>query len=79
MRVSISLQASFTDTSVRSLAFLIYAIVVSCIRLWAVSGRNGGEAPEPDGEIELAPTNKWYSRVPNAEGENEMHVIGEDD
>ncbi|KIP03045.1 hypothetical protein PHLGIDRAFT_121934 [Phlebiopsis gigantea 11061_1 CR5-6] len=62
-----------------SLAFLIYAIVVSCIRLWAVSGRNGGEAPPPDGEIELAPTNKWYSRVPDAEGEGEMHVIGDDD
>ena len=79
MRLRILLQEVFANLSHRSLAFLIYAIVVSCIRLWAVSGRNGGEAPEPDGEIELAPTNKWYSRVPNADGENEMHVIGEDD
>lgn len=63
----------------RSLAFLIYALVVSRIRLWATSGQNAVSSAPVEGAIELAPASKWYSRVPDGEAETENHVIGDDD
>lgn len=62
-----------------SLAFLIYALVVSRIRLWATSGRNATSSTPGEGSIELAPATKWYSRVPEGETEVESHVIGDDE
>lgn len=64
-----------------SLAFLIYALIVSRIRLYATSGRNGSTNPSADESIELAgvPASKWYARVPNGDAEPEHHVIGDDD
>ena len=72
---------NFEIDPARSLAFLIYALVVSRIRLWATSGRNAEGAARDDGAIELAPAAKWYSRVPAGEGEGEggVHVIGDDE
>ncbi|GJE98791.1 Ytp1 domain-containing protein [Phanerochaete sordida] len=61
-----------------SLAFLIYALAVSRIRLWASSGRHAAAA-QGDGAIELAPAGKWYARVPGGEPEGAAHVIGDDD
>lgn len=62
-----------------SLAFLIYALVVSRIRLWATSGRNSTSETPVEGAIELAPASKWYSRVPDGEAEVDNHIIGDDD
>ncbi len=68
------------NTPVISLAFIFYALVVSLINLWAVSGRNstlsGGE-----NDIELTPASKWYARVPgtDTEAEGARHIIGDDD
>ena len=63
-----------------SLAFLIYALVVSRIRLWATSGRNAATDSNSEGGIELTdvPASKWYAPVPNGEGEP-AHVIGDDE
>ncbi|KAF7370997.1 Protein YTP1 [Mycena sanguinolenta] len=67
-----------------SIAFLLYALIVYVIHVYATTGRNAPSASSTsDGNnIEMtAPRNKWYSRVPNAEsGEGEaLHVIGEDE
>ncbi|EKM50570.1 uncharacterized protein PHACADRAFT_213483 [Phanerochaete carnosa HHB-10118-sp] len=62
-----------------SLAFLIYALIVSRINLWATSGRNAASSTQAAGAIELAPTTKWYSRVPAGDTEIEAHVIGDDE
>ena len=60
-------------------ALVIYALVVSRIRLWATSGRNAASATSGEGAIELAPASKWYSRVPEGDADAEAHVIGDDD
>ncbi|KAJ6485716.1 hypothetical protein C8R45DRAFT_997595 [Mycena sanguinolenta] len=67
-----------------SIAFLLYALIVYVIHVYATTGRNAPSASsKSDGNnIPMtAPRNKWYSRVPNAEsGEGEaLHVVGEDD
>jgi len=65
-----------------SLAFLIYALVVSRIRLYATSGRNTSNGSSQDeGGIELAgvPASKWYAPVPSGDAEVEHHVIGDDE
>ena len=61
-----------------SLAFLIYALVVTLIHLWATAGRNAPEAGA-DASIELTSPTKWYAPVPDADVEAERHVIGDDD
>ena len=71
------------------MAFLIYAVVVSRIRLYVTSGRNASNSASGDGDIELTtPSTKWYARVPNADADADAdadtvgvghHVIGEDD
>ncbi|KAI0091561.1 hypothetical protein BDY19DRAFT_931111 [Irpex rosettiformis] len=63
-----------------SLAFLIYALVVSRIRLWATSGRNASNSSGDEGSIELTdvPASKWYAPVPSGDGEP-SHVIGDDE
>lgn len=64
-----------------SLAFLIYALIVSRIRLYSTSGRNASTNAANDEQIELAgvPASKWYARVPNAEVDADNHVIGDDE
>lgn len=63
-----------------SLAFTIYTIIVVLINLYATSGRNAASAGTQEGAIELASSNKWYARVPNAEDDRTApHVIGDDD
>ncbi|KAJ6605844.1 hypothetical protein B0H10DRAFT_2076115 [Mycena sp. CBHHK59/15] len=60
-----------------SIAFLLYALIVFVIHLYATTGRNA--AAREDNSIAMtAPRSKWYSRVPNAEA-GPMHVVGEDD
>ncbi|THG93132.1 hypothetical protein EW026_g8023 [Hermanssonia centrifuga] len=61
-----------------SIAFIIYALVVGLIRLYATSGRNAPASSANEGGIELTATSKWYSRVPDADVEGE-HIIGEDE
>lgn len=65
-------------TFVHSLAFLIYSLVVTLIRLWTTAGRNGSTSGS-DGSIELTQTSKWYAPVPSGDVEGERHVIGEDE
>ncbi|KAH9940736.1 uncharacterized protein BXZ73DRAFT_98566 [Epithele typhae] len=70
-----------------SLAFILYALIVSLINLYAISGRNAASAAVRDGgAIELrAPTNnKWYSRVPATpltavDREDNHHILGDDE
>ncbi|KAJ7623655.1 hypothetical protein FB45DRAFT_111936 [Roridomyces roridus] len=64
-----------------SIAFLLYALIVFLIHLYATTGRN---APTKEDGNNIALTtprgSKWYSRVPNAEREQRpLHVVGEDD
>jgi hypothetical protein len=75
---AVSAYLAVADTLL-SLAFLIYALVVSRIRLWATSGKNAAGATQAEGAIELAPASKWYSRVPAGDVDGEAHVIGDDD
>ncbi|OJT03295.1 Protein YTP1 [Trametes pubescens] len=62
-----------------SIAFILYALIVSLISLYATSGRNAAPASSGDGAIELTQSNKWYARVPAADVEPGTHVIGDDD
>ncbi|KAI0954682.1 hypothetical protein AcW1_006493 [Taiwanofungus camphoratus] len=63
-----------------SLSFLLYTVIVSLINLYATSGRNAPSSTGIDHGIELAPTSKWYARVPVADVDaGPHHVIGEDD
>jgi hypothetical protein len=59
-----------------SIAFLLYALIVYVIHLYATTGRNA-PAKENGISIPMVPRNKWYSRVPSS-GEP-LHVVGEDD
>ncbi|KAJ3551229.1 hypothetical protein NM688_g4825 [Phlebia brevispora] len=63
-----------------SIAFLIYSLVVSLIRIWARLSENASSSTG-DGSIELSTASKWYAPVPgtDAEAEAARHVIGEDD
>ncbi|KAI0367628.1 hypothetical protein BV20DRAFT_1000356 [Pilatotrama ljubarskyi] len=63
-----------------SIAFILYALIVSLINLYATSGRNAAAATAArDGAIELTQSNKWYAPVPVADVEPASHVIGDDD
>ncbi|KAF7798706.1 hypothetical protein EIP86_009930 [Pleurotus ostreatoroseus] len=63
-----------------SIAFVIYALIVSLINVWAHSGRNGSSSDSSNG-IELTAASKWYAPVPavDTEAEAARHIIGEDD
>lgn len=61
-----------------SLAFVVYSLIVTLIRLWATTGRNSPSS-DTDGAIELAPASKWYAPVPGTDVEAERHIIGDDD
>jgi hypothetical protein len=67
-----------------SLAFLIYALIVFLLRLYSTTGRNASptsEGRENAAGYEMAPSNKWYARVPVAEqgSSRPAHVLGDDD
>ncbi|KAI0641976.1 hypothetical protein C8Q79DRAFT_265107 [Trametes meyenii] len=63
-----------------SIAFILYALIVSLINLYATTGRNATTAASGDGAIELTQSNKWYAPVPRADDvEPAHHVIGDDD
>lgn len=68
------------ETIGRSIAFLLYTLIVTLIHLYGTSGRNAVATPR-DGAIELTPSNKWYTPVPAGERDLEPanHVIGDDD
>ena len=71
---------TLTIRVVVSIAFVIYALIVSLINVWAHSGRNGSSSDSSNG-IELTAASKWYAPVPavDAEAEAARHIIGEDD
>ena len=71
---------TLTIHGIVSIAFVIYALVVSLINLWAHSGRNGASSDSSNG-IELTAASKWYAPVPavDTEAEAARHIIGEDD
>ncbi len=62
-----------------SIAFLLYALIVYAIHLSATTGRNAPAKDDRNSIPVTAPRNKWYSRVPNAEVGEPLHVVGEDD
>jgi len=63
-----------------SIAFLLYALIVYVIHLYATTGRNAPAKEDRNNIPMTAPRNKWYSRVPNAENPGgPLHVVGEDD
>jgi len=63
-----------------SIAFLLYALIVYVIHLYATTGRNAPAKEDRNSIPMTAPRNKWYSRVPNAESPGgPLHVVGEDD
>ena len=69
-------------TTLRSIAFLLYTLIVTLISLYTTSGRNAASASgQADGAIELRTptTSKWYSRVPAGDVEPASHVIGDDE
>ena len=69
-----------THTEFDSVAFVLYALIVSLINLYATSGRNASTgAPRDGGAIELTQSNKWYAPVPAAEVEPVNHVIGDEE
>ena len=66
--------------STLSTAFILYALIVALINLYATSGRNAATAAAGDGAIELTEgSNKWYAPVPATDVEPANHVIGDDD
>ena len=63
-----------------STAFILYALIVALINLYATSGRNAATAASGDGSIELTESsNKWYAPVPATDVEPANHVIGDDE
>lgn len=72
---------------IKSMAFLLYFLIVSLIHLYATAGKNGaslrlGEDGASGDVIEMSSggsgqNRKWYSRVPNVETQH--HVIGDDE
>jgi len=61
-----------------SIAFVLYALVVFVIHLYATTGRNAPAKEDRNSIAMTAPRSKWYSRVPNAD-RGPLHVVGEDD
>ncbi|KAJ6561083.1 hypothetical protein DFH09DRAFT_985403 [Mycena vulgaris] len=61
-----------------SIAFLLYALIVFVIHLYATTGRNAPAKEDRNSIAMTTPRSKWYSRVPNAE-RGPLHVVGEDD
>lgn len=66
------------DVSVHSIAFLLYALIIFVIHLYATTGRNAPAKEDRNSIAMTTPRAKWYSRVPNAE-QGPLHVVGEDD
>ncbi|KAJ7614655.1 hypothetical protein DFH06DRAFT_1240565 [Mycena polygramma] len=65
-----------------SIAFILYALIVFVIHLYATTGRNAPSKDRNRDSIPMTATRgnaKWYSRVPNAESQSPLHVLGEDD
>jgi hypothetical protein len=66
-----------------SLAFIIYALIVALLKLYATSGRNapGATNAARGGAIELSGQSKLYDyeRVPMTALNSETHVVGEDE
>ncbi|KAJ6581026.1 hypothetical protein B0H19DRAFT_491139 [Mycena capillaripes] len=64
-----------------SIAFLLYTLIVFVLHLYATTGRNAPtKEARNSNNIPMTPSrSKWYSRVPNAETERPLHVIGEDE
>ncbi|KAJ8489229.1 hypothetical protein ONZ45_g13666 [Pleurotus djamor] len=62
-----------------SLAFFIYTFILFLLHLYSTTGRHATSNNEQP--IELTNSNKWYSRVPNAEDAQTppAHVLGDDD
>ncbi|KAJ6624716.1 hypothetical protein B0H10DRAFT_2005790, partial [Mycena sp. CBHHK59/15] len=60
-----------------SIAFLLYALIVFVIHLYATTGLNAAAREDNNSIAMTAPRPKWYSHVPNAEA-GPMHVVGED-
>ncbi|KAJ7708829.1 hypothetical protein B0H17DRAFT_1031004 [Mycena rosella] len=64
-----------------SIAFLLYALIVLIINLYATTGRNASVKEDRNidrNSIAMTPRSKWYFRVPNAD-RSPLHVVGEDD
>ncbi|KAJ7497939.1 hypothetical protein B0H11DRAFT_1997903 [Mycena galericulata] len=63
-----------------SIAFLLYALIIFVIHLYATTGRNAPAKEDRNSIAMTAPNAKWYSRVPNAEQQQgPLHVVGDDE
>jgi hypothetical protein len=72
----------FTDSCI-SLAFIIYALIVALLKLYATSGRHapGAVNQANEGAIELIESQSklYYERVPMSALGGETHVVGDDE
>jgi hypothetical protein len=68
----------------RSIAFILYTLILAMINLYSTSGRNAAISTTTDDNIEMNPRtaiSKWYTPVSSrdVDVDADAHIIGDDD